>query len=180
MPLTNGLATVEELVVTGELRDTHHPVCRGLMARALAAHLELIAPLGRLEALAGGWDMDGSAGLWPAQAHSPLFDFAATAAGAEWIDAIAARMTHTTTFDLPGVRLAPSPEEMRAFLDDYSTARVRPLRRAEREQIAAWATFVAAYVARCEHATGARGDGSDPTTFAGALRAYGRDYLEGF
>jgi fructose-specific component phosphotransferase system IIB-like protein len=168
-----------------------------------------------------------TAALWPHEAHSPIFDFDATALGAEWIDAIAAEakrrivlgdsiighsdwsgkhfrfageevsvvydwdslraqpepatvgvaaITFTTNFELPGVKLTPEPDEVRAFVDEYSASRAQPLTRREREQIAAWATFVAAYTARCEHALKRPAD--DPDRFTAALRAHGPKYLE--
>jgi hypothetical protein len=192
------------------------------MAAALARHLALARACGLLPGLARGWSLYVPDALWPPEAHSPLFDFAATAAGAEWIDALAARAkplvaggeplaghhdwcgehmrfaggevvavydwdslaigpeaviagnaaaTFTADFTRPGHDQAPSPEETRAFVDEYSAARAVPLSRAERERIAAAATFVLAYSARCEHALGTAG----PVT--AALRARGDDYL---
>ena len=180
-------------------------------------------------ALAGGWSVYTAEQLWPREAHTPTVDLAGTAAGAEWIDAIAARakgaalaaapgrtvgghhdwsgkhvrfdtdrlrvvydwdsvrlgpeavivgtaaMTFTANFDVPGLQPAPTPEEVRAFVDEYSAARPRPLTGADRDHVAACATFIAAYTARCEHAHGIGPD--DPHSFAGALRAHGEDYL---
>jgi hypothetical protein len=123
-------------------------------------------------------------GLWPREAHAPIFASEAAASGAEWIDAIAPRakplaaapcaqfvghtdwsgkhfrfadqritaaydwdsmarrreavivgnaaMKYTTNFDVPNVRRAPTPEEVRAFLDEYSSARPHRLSRSER------------------------------------------------
>jgi hypothetical protein len=226
----NGFAVVESLVDKGEYRDTHDPTCRRLLAEALAWHLELTRSCGRPEALAGAWSLYDSKRLWPREAHAPIFDFDTTAAGAEWIDAIAARakplaampaalvvghhdwsgkhfrfagdritaiydwdslrlgreavivgnaaMTFTTNFDLPGLKLMPSPDEVRAFVDEYSVARVTPLSRREREQVAACATFIAAYTARCEHCRHDGYDGAnDPNSFTTALREHGIDYL---
>jgi hypothetical protein len=221
---------VESLLDAGELRDTHDPTCRRLIAEALAWHLELARACGRPAALAGAWSMYATDGLWPREAHAPIFDFEATAAGAEWIDAIAARakplaakpgetlvghsdwsgkhfrfgderitatydwdslhlgreavivgvaaMTFTTNFDIPGLKLTPTPDEVRAFVDEYSAARETPLTRSEREQIAACATFIAAYTARCEHC-GYRGYDAttDPNSFTSALRQHGLGYL---
>lgn len=181
-------------------------------------------------ALAGGWTLFAPGRLWPKRAHAPIFDFQATAAGAEWIDTLAveakdaidnagtliaghsdwsgkhfrfahdritavydwdslavrteaaivgvAAMTYTTRFDLPGVRRSPTPDEMTAFLDDYSAARPTAFSRAERSQVAAWALLLAAYTARCEHCGV---DGYDPDadsdSFTATLRAHGLQYL---
>jgi Phosphotransferase enzyme family len=228
--LGDGFAVVESLVDVGEFRDTHDPTCRRLIAEALAWHLELTRGCGRPDALAGAWSMYARGRLWPREAHSPIFDFDATAAGAEWIDAIAARakplaarpgelfvghhdwsgkhfrfahervtavydwdslrlgreavivgnaaMTFTTNFDMPGLKLTPTPDEVRAFVDEYSAARKTPLTRIEREQVAACATFIAAYTARCEHCRQEGYDAAnDPNSFTTALREHGVDYL---
>ncbi len=87
-------------------------------------------------------------------------------------------MTFTTNFDLPGLKLTPSPDEVRAFVDDYSAARPTALSRGEREQVAACATFIAAYTARCEHcALGGVNPAEDPNSFMTALRDHGEAYL---
>lgn len=225
--LVNGLAVAEELVDAGKVRDTHEPACRRAMAEALAWHLELARGGPRPEALAGGWSLFTPGRLWPAELHSPMLDFEATAQGARWIDDIAATakarlvspgelvvghhdwsgkhvrfagdrvsvvydwdslrlgaeavivgnaaMTFTTNFDVPGVTLAPTPDEVRAFVDEYSAARPTALRRHAREQIAACATLIAAYTARCEHSLH-RTD--DPTSFTWALRTHAEEYLQ--
>jgi hypothetical protein len=85
-----GFATAQTLIDSGEVRDTHHPTCRRLIAEALASHLEITRQFGCPAALAGGWNLYADGSLWPRRAHAPLFDFAATGAGAEWIDALAA------------------------------------------------------------------------------------------
>ncbi len=228
--LVNGYATIETLIDEGELRDTHDPGCRRLIAEALAWHLEITGSRPAPEALKGDWSLYAGDELWPGQAHSPIFDFKATNTGAEWIDAIAtqakalfeppgppivghsdwsgkhfrfanervtaiydwdslsgsseaslvgvAAMTHTTRFDLPEVTRYPTPEEMTAFIDEYSAARERPLNRAERRQIAAHALLLAAYTARCEHCglNGYDAD-TDPASFTNALRTHGQAYL---
>jgi hypothetical protein len=226
-----GLATAESLLDAGEPHDAHHPAYRRTIAESLAWHLELAAEAQDPEALAGRWSLHGSPTLWPAQAHAPRFDLAATAAGAEWIDALATRareqaarhdddeepiaghgdwsarhfrfsgrrmsavydwdsltlaaeaeivgnasVTFPTRFDHPGTRRAPTPEEARAFVDDYSRARFEPLTRAQRSQIAACATLLAAYTARCEHCL--PGGDDDPLGFIAALRDRGSEYLE--
>ena len=100
-PLGTGLGMAEEWLDAGESRDTHEPRCRQAMAAALARHLELTRGCGRPAGLARGWALYTPDSLWPPEAHSPLFDFAATAAGAEWIDAIAARAKPLATGDEP-------------------------------------------------------------------------------
>lgn len=180
--------------------------------------------------MGGGWSLYANDELWPREAHTPIFDLTATAAGAEWIDAIATRakslaaapsegvvghsdwsgkhfrfsqrcitavydwdslrlrpeavivgnaaMTFTTNFDMPDVKRAPTPDEVRAFVDEYSAARPTPLDRRRREQIAACATFIAAYTARCERCGNGGYDAeADPNSFTAALREHGLDYL---
>ncbi len=228
--LVNGHATAETLIDEGEFRNTHDPDCRRLIAQALAWHLEITAARSTPDALIGGWSLFDGDRLWPAQAHSPTFDFEATGSGAEWLDALAARaktrlaptgqpiaghsdwsgkhfrfasdkitaiydwdslavrteaelvgvaaMTYTTRFDLPHVSRVPTPAELAAFIDEYSTARKHPLNRTERNQIAAHALFLAAYTARCEHCGVDGYDAeADSTSFTAALRTHGSDYL---
>jgi hypothetical protein len=84
-----GLATVEAFADNGEFADAHEPRIRHEMARALAWALALGSEVADVHALSQGrtWPKKG---LWP-QPHNALFDFEATAAGAEWIDAFARR-----------------------------------------------------------------------------------------
>jgi hypothetical protein len=225
--LINGLAVAEELVDAGDFRDTHEPGYRRLMAEALAWHLEVTRACGHPAALGGGWSLYTPGRLWPRELHTPILDFEATAEGAEWIDAIAAKakeraagpgelvvghhdwsgkhfrfagdrvaviydwdsvrlgpeavivgnaaMTFTANFDLPGLKLTPTPDEVRAFVDEYSVARSTSLSRSEREQVAACATFIAAYTARCEH--NGHDPADDPNSFMWALRTHGMEYL---
>ena len=90
-PLGAGLGVAEELLARGKPRDAHEPAIRRAMAQLLARHLELAERHGPEPALAGNWDIFAGPGLWPAEPHSPEFDFEATSWGAEWIDAVAAR-----------------------------------------------------------------------------------------
>jgi hypothetical protein len=60
------------------------------MARALARMIELSAEVSDVEELSRGWKLPPAQGLWPIP-HNALFDFEATAAGAEWIDEIAGK-----------------------------------------------------------------------------------------
>ncbi|MDB5077790.1 MAG: hypothetical protein JWO42_3969 [Chloroflexi bacterium] len=83
--LGHGYATVEELVGEGDAADAHLPAVRGAMAAALA------------KVVIGTRSLRGTPGLqsrmltllppgalWPVP-HSPIFDFATTTEGAEWI-----------------------------------------------------------------------------------------------
>jgi hypothetical protein len=90
-PLGLVFATAQTLIDRGEVRDTHDPSCRRLIAGALASHLEITRSLTCPAALAGGWNLYVDGSLWPRRAHAAMFDFAATGAGAEWIDALAAQ-----------------------------------------------------------------------------------------
>ena len=224
-PLGDVLAVAEELVEEGEYRDAHEPVVRRAMAELLVRQFDVTAECGQPGALGEGWNLLGGRGTWPSDPHSPIFDFEATRAGAEWIDELAANAraliapagervvghtdwsakhfrfvddevsvvydwdslalvpeahvvgvaaaTFTANFEL-GVASAPAPDEVRAFVDDYSAARSRPLDRGDREQISAIAAYVIAYTARCGHAIGVP---EEPGTFAAALREHGVDYL---
>jgi hypothetical protein len=224
-PLGAGLGVAEELLDRGELRDTHVPRLRRAMAELLVRHLELAARHGPEPALARSWDIFAGPGLWPAEPHSPEFDFEATAAGADWIDAIAAEAralaaapgrpvaAHmdwsgehfrfegdevTAVYDWESLALrpeaqvvgvaaatftanpalmaaiAPAPEETHAFVDEYDAARGDPLKAVDRERVAAMATYVIAYIARCEHALGGR---AHEGSFTAALRRHGLAYL---
>ena len=82
----------------------------------------------------------------------------------------AATFTFTWELDVP---LAPTPDESRAFVDEYSAARPTPLSRRQRETIAAVAAFVLAYTARCEHALGIR----PPGGATDLLASFGDRYL---
>ena len=220
--LAHGAATVDELVDAGSFADAHRPPVRRAMAAALADLLALTRPLGAPPALRTVWSLWDGAGLWPPSAHSPIFDFAATATGAGWIDEVARaakragdaddaefvvhtdwsakhlrfdadlRVTVVYDWDLrlgteaqavgtaaatftateqPGVPLAPSPDEVAAFVDDYAAARASAFSADERRAALAVAAYVLAYTARCEHALGRRGD------FTSALAAHGPEYL---
>lgn len=89
-PLAFGLATTEEFVDEGEYRQADDPAVRRSMAEMLAWLIQL----GRTPETIPGvqpalFDRRLPSGIiWPTP-HSKLFDFEATAAGAEWIDEIA-------------------------------------------------------------------------------------------
>ena len=90
LPFGLGLATVEAFVDEGEFADAHQPEIRREMARALAWMIELSSEVPDVEELSRGWKLPPDRGLWPVP-HNALFDFEATAAGAEWIDEIASK-----------------------------------------------------------------------------------------
>ena len=221
--LGNGFATVEEWIEDGIFADAHNPTIRAAMAQALARLIDLTRPLGQRPGLRNAWSLWDGDDLWPADAHSPIFDFRATADGAEWIDSIArdakagipaggeeliihsdwsskhfrfdaageitviydwdslalesevqalgsAAATFTANFDLD-VFLAPTPNEVASFIEDYSAARGAPLSLDDVRAAHAVAGYLVAYTARCEHALGKRGH------FTQALAQSGRTYL---
>ena len=90
-PLGRGLGLAQELCDEGTWEDAHRPEIRRELARSLARQLELTRCVGAVSELGRGWRLWAGLGLWPAVAHSPIFDFAATAVGAERIDRLAAR-----------------------------------------------------------------------------------------
>ncbi|HEY7417773.1 MAG TPA: hypothetical protein VH593_21500 [Ktedonobacteraceae bacterium] len=88
--LAQGFATVEELKNEGEYRNPHDPVVRRSLAELLARQIALTQ---HPEAIPGIqpklFDRRLSPEvLWPVS-HDAIFNFEATAAGAEWIDALA-------------------------------------------------------------------------------------------
>lgn len=82
-----GSATIEQWTDEGVDRDAHEPAVRRVLARYLARLFSLTRELQPLAGLEPFFPpADGP--LWPIP-HNVLFDFEATAAGAEWIDEIA-------------------------------------------------------------------------------------------
>jgi hypothetical protein len=82
-----GTVTVEEWLDRGSFRDAHEPEVRRAMARELARFVGVATATGvrpRREFL------PRAGTVWP-KPHNALFDFEATSAGAEWIDAIGMR-----------------------------------------------------------------------------------------
>jgi hypothetical protein len=85
-----GRATLEEWRDNGVYCDGHEPEVRRQLAAALARLVALTDELRPLPRLDRGFAFPASDGpLWPTP-HNVLFDFEATAAGAGWIDEIAA------------------------------------------------------------------------------------------
>jgi hypothetical protein len=87
-PFGPGLATVDEFVDEGEHEDAHDPNIRRTMARTLAWLIDLTGEVPDVRGLDRGWCWPKKGKLWP-EPHNALFDFEATAAGAEWIDEVA-------------------------------------------------------------------------------------------
>jgi hypothetical protein len=82
-----GTTTVDEWLDEGEHRDAHDPEVRRAMAESLVRFVRLATATGlrpRREFLRP------DDGVWP-KPHNVLFDFEATAEGAEWIDAVGRR-----------------------------------------------------------------------------------------
>ncbi len=83
--------TFEELVDQGRSADAHDPRIRKALATSLARMVELSQSLVGRTRLGGAWFTSvPEERTWP-RPHSPLFDFEATADGADWIDDLARR-----------------------------------------------------------------------------------------
>lgn len=86
-----GHGTVEELRAEGDWADAHDPSIRRTMAELLAVLIGLGRDLVDLRGLRPGLLSRIEEGrIWP-EPHSAIFDFEATATGAEWIDELALR-----------------------------------------------------------------------------------------
>ncbi|HZU02880.1 MAG TPA: phosphotransferase, partial [Ktedonobacteraceae bacterium] len=93
--LARGIAVVEELIDEGFYVDGHDPAIRRMMAEALAQLVQLTNGLVELPGLRATMQRHPVIDdLWE-QPHNKLFDFVATARGAEWIDDIARQAQHT-------------------------------------------------------------------------------------
>jgi hypothetical protein len=85
-PLGRGLAVIEALIDVGQTTNAHAPVIRRAMAWSLYDIVATCRPMVAESALTGHLLVDLPIdSLWPTP-HSKLFDFKATAAGAQWID----------------------------------------------------------------------------------------------
>jgi hypothetical protein len=82
-----GRGTLAEWRDDGVYRDAHEPEVRKVIAWTLARLFQLTRELGPIAGLEPFFPRAG-APLWP-RPHNVLFDFEATARGAEWIDEIA-------------------------------------------------------------------------------------------
>jgi len=90
-PLGLGHGTVEELRADGDWADAHDPAVRRRMAELLAILIELGRDVVDLRGLRPGLlSRVEEERIWP-RPHSAIFDFEATATGAEWIDELAVR-----------------------------------------------------------------------------------------
>lgn len=92
-PVRDGGAwlTADELDDRGARADAHDPAIRRSMAAGLARLVELARPFSAHPAFGGAWFTAIPEGRTFPRPHSPIFDFEATARGAEWIDELAAR-----------------------------------------------------------------------------------------
>jgi hypothetical protein len=88
LPLGRGHAIVEIHVEAGHTADAHRPEVRGALARGLCTIVTACEPLVASTSLKPALFASSASALWPTP-HSKLFDFDATARGAEWIDAVA-------------------------------------------------------------------------------------------
>lgn len=87
--LARGMVVVEELIDEGFYVDGHDPAIRRAMAEKLAWLVQLTKGLVDLPGLRATMERHPVIdGIWE-QPHNKLFDFVATARGAEWIDDIA-------------------------------------------------------------------------------------------
>jgi hypothetical protein len=82
-----GKATLEQWHDDGDYLDAHAPPVRRVLAKKLAEVVRLTRELLPVDGL-GPYFPPPDAPLWP-RPHNVLFDFEATASGAEWIDEIA-------------------------------------------------------------------------------------------
>jgi hypothetical protein len=90
LPIARGFAIVEAFDDAGAKADPHRRQIRAALAAGLHAIARTCAPLVATTSLPPSLLASAGDALWPTP-HSKLFDFAATARGAEWIDAIAQR-----------------------------------------------------------------------------------------
>jgi hypothetical protein len=90
LPIGRGWAVVEEFADVGSRADAHRPEIRSALAAGLHAIIRACDPFVETTSLGPSLLASSGDALWPTP-HSKLFDFAATAKGAEWIDEVAAR-----------------------------------------------------------------------------------------
>jgi Ser/Thr protein kinase RdoA (MazF antagonist) len=89
LPLRTGHMTAETMLPRGSGADGHAPHVRAALARGLARFVEITRPYTTMFAAVREPMEVADGELYPTP-HSPRFDFAATAPGAEWIDELAA------------------------------------------------------------------------------------------
>jgi hypothetical protein len=102
LPLARGNAVVEPFMDIGQAADAHLPDIRRGLAASLHAIVRACDPLVESTSLRGILFAAAGEALWPTP-HSKLFDFAASAKGAEWIDDVARRAR--TRFEPLGKRV---------------------------------------------------------------------------
>jgi hypothetical protein len=90
LPLARGQVIVERYSDIGVTADAHRPEIRRALAHGFATIVATCGPLVVSTSLEPGLLASSHAALWPTP-HSKLFDFGATARGAEWIDELATR-----------------------------------------------------------------------------------------
>lgn len=93
-PFGRSLAVLDEFLDAGKWSDGHDPFVRQAMAGALAQLVRLIRDVEDVDGLRASAMSSVPGRLWPSP-HNVLFDFEATAAGAEWIDELAATARET-------------------------------------------------------------------------------------
>jgi Phosphotransferase enzyme family len=118
----HAFVTFEELCEDGEYRNGHEPPVRRAMAESLAEQIRLAAAVPEVLALSRE-PLRGQRVLW--RDSHPMFDFAATRAGAEWIDELATRALDVLRDD-PGATVVGHTdwrvEQMRFTADRISVA----------------------------------------------------------
>jgi aminoglycoside phosphotransferase (APT) family kinase protein len=84
-----------------------------------------------------------------------VYDWDSLAAEPEAVVAGLAAAQFTAVWDVPGIRIWPSPEEREAFILDYESARGRPFTGAQRRVVDAAIVYLLAYSSRTEHSVNA-------------------------
>jgi hypothetical protein len=90
LPLGRGYAVVEAFTDIGSRADAHDPEIRNALAAGLHAIVRACDRFVETTSLGPNLLASSSDALWPTP-HSKLFDFVASAKGAEWIDDVARR-----------------------------------------------------------------------------------------
>jgi hypothetical protein len=90
LPGRANLVITESWLADPGMEAGHGRQAQQISAAGLARQIDLCRPLGPIDGLRAHPLEQPFSGLYP-EPHSPLFDFGATAEGAEWIDAVATR-----------------------------------------------------------------------------------------
>ncbi|MFO0590885.1 MAG: phosphotransferase [Polyangiaceae bacterium] len=88
--LGSAWVTAEELMTAGARADAHDPAIREAIARSLARMIAISERFEGAESFGRAWFSGLPEGRVFPKPHSPMFDFDATAGGAEWIESLAA------------------------------------------------------------------------------------------